>query len=157
MNKSTIQIPKLYQELEVSLTSGQWKSADAQTRQIMHYIVGVYHNNYLHESDLAAFPCEELLWLDWLWLQHSDRRFGFSIQRQIWRQVGGDAEDANYETWLRFGKAVGWRNDTWLRPEQINYTSHACAGHLPIDWLEEWELGDICVTLFARLDCCKNS
>lgn len=157
MNKSTIQIPKLYQELQRSLDAGQWKSADAQTRQIMHYIAAVSQNSYLHERELAEFPCEELLWLDWLWREYSKNQFGFRIQRQIWQQVGGDAEDANYETWLRFGKAVGWREPSWLKPEEINYTSYARTGHLPIDWLEEWELGDICVTLFARLDCCKNS
>ena len=55
------------------------------------------------------------------------------MQKRIWESVGG-TPDADYETYKRFGDRVGWYvNSQWLDGDNLNFTSQAPEGHLPID------------------------
>ncbi|MFM6006400.1 MAG: GUN4 domain-containing protein, partial [Sphaerospermopsis kisseleviana] len=68
------------------------------------------------------------------WVKYSEGRFGFSVQKEIYQEVGGTRE-YNKEIWENFGDRVGWRKDYWLMYNQLNFTTDAYkdakAGHLP--------------------------
>lgn len=118
-----------YQRLECLLKAGNWREADKLTAEIIlkpllqeveEYLISVYINDYI-----KAFPGEDLRHINNLWLEHSKGRFGFSVQRDVWRKVDGDYE--------AFGDHVGWRDDDdWILYSDITYTQKAPSGHLPI-------------------------
>lgn len=95
------------------LEKNEWEEADSCTKSL------------IREGDLKT--------IDELWTKYSDGRFGFSIQSQIWKELGGkelggtydnyrftgvesgdDAPDSHYDlrsTYESFASRVGW-NDT---------------------------------------------
>lgn len=141
-----------YQPLQNLLAAARWQEADEQTRRLMLQTMGLSANQYLSEAEFREFPDTVLRTLDRLWRQFSSDRFGFSRQNQIWRQIGGWEPDANYDTWLHFGTQVGWRQGYWLSPSDLAFGLHAPEGHLPATWTAEFELGEIAVSLFEKID-----
>lgn len=141
-----------YSRLQECLAAAQWQDADEETRRLMLQAVGLPENSYLTEVESIEFPYPVLVILDRLWREHSGDRFGFSRQSQIWRQIGGWETDANYDTWLNFGKRVGWLQGCWLSPWDLTFGLDAPVGHLPGAWTTEFELGEIAVSLFDRIE-----
>jgi hypothetical protein len=159
--------------LEQLLQAGQWQQADRYTWQMMLTIalqleqeylaqaivrrnllmvVGATPRAYLTEADLIMFPCAELSKINQLWCQYSDSQFGFSAQRQIWQQSGGD--------YLSVGDRLGWRiNGIWQEYEQLVFDHTAPPGHLP--WwgtlvFDNWWLGGFWMKAIAnRLIVCN--
>lgn len=105
------------QQLEEYLKNQQWKEADQETYRLMITTVGKEEGQWFDREELLNFPCEELLTIDRLWVQYSQGRFGFSVQKQIYVECGA-TPDGNYpgdEIWEKFGDRVGWRKDgDWL-------------------------------------------
>lgn len=123
--------PTLAAKIAVLLASGRWKEADEETLNIMLQVAGREKEGWLDVSSIEEFPCEDLRAIDQLWLQSSDGRFGFSVQKQIWKSVGGNfnADDQIYEA---FSGSVGWRvNKNWLQVDDLTFNSSAPNGHLP--------------------------
>jgi hypothetical protein len=118
-----------YQRLEYLLKAGNWREADKVTAEIIlkpllqevaEALICLYIDDYI-----KSFPGEDLRYINNLWLEHSKGHFGFSVQRDIWREVDGDYE--------AFGDRVGWRDDgDWILYSDITYTRKAPSGHLPI-------------------------
>lgn len=110
-------------------------------------------------AEIQKFPCEDLKTIDQLWVKYSKGRFGFSIQKQIWQEVGGKP-NADDLIWCSFGERVGWRvKGDWLWSDNLTFTLNAPKGHLPgfgvkkgwwLSWsvLGGWEL-------FSRIEACK--
>ncbi|MBE9114123.1 GUN4 domain-containing protein, partial [Nodosilinea sp. LEGE 07298] len=122
-----------YQQLEQYLQNGQWKEADEETYRLMITTVGKEEGQYFEAEELLNFPCEELLTIDGLWVQYSQGKFGFSVQKEIYlsKEVGGVA-DGRYdkEALERFGDRVAWRvEDKWTF--RMKYDTSAPKGHLP--------------------------
>jgi eukaryotic-like serine/threonine-protein kinase len=140
-----------YTQLQNLLATGRWQDADEETRLLILQAGELPNDADITEQTFLKFPLPVLSVLDQLWRQHSGDRFGFSVQSQIWRQIGGWDPDANYDTWLHFGKRVGWLQGCWLSPHALTFNLHAPVGHLPALWTEEFELGEIAVSLFARI------
>jgi GUN4-like len=138
--------------LQNLLAAAQWQEADEETRLLMLQVVGFPKDRYLTEREFLEFPHQSLSVLDRLWREHSGDRFGFSIQTQIWRQIGGWNPDANYDTWLDFGQRVGWLQGCWLSFSELAFDLQAPVGHLPAAWTEELELGEIAVSLFSQIE-----
>lgn len=113
------------------LASGRWKEADEETLKILLQVVDREKEGWLDVASIEKLPCEDLRAIDQLWLQSSDGRFGFSVQKQIWKSVGGNfnASDQIYEA---FSDRVGWRvNNIWQQVDHLNFNSSAPDGHLP--------------------------
>ncbi|PSR15640.1 NTPase (NACHT family) [filamentous cyanobacterium CCP3] len=148
--KQTVAISR-YQQLEQYLKNGQWKEADKETYRLMITTVGKEEGQYFEPDELLNFPCEELLAIDGLWVKHSQGKFGFSVQKEIYlsKEVGGIA-DGRYdeEVFKRFGNRVGWRENSSLK-FRIKYGDYAPKGHLPLGW-SGW-VG----YLFSRIEICK--
>lgn len=138
--------------LQNLLAAARWQDADVETRHLMVRAIDLPEEAYFTEREFLQFPDRELSILDLLWRHHSGDRFGFSIQNQIWRQIGGWHREANYDTWLQFGRQVGWLRGCWLSPAELTFDLNAPAGHLPAAWTEEFELGEIALSLWARME-----
>jgi len=95
---------------------------------------------YLSIENIENFPCEDLRIINDLWLQYSDGRFGFTVQRDIWLACGGKVgKSENYEqesVMTKFLEKVRWyKRDNRNRLNGIYITyelrDDTPIGHLP--------------------------
>ncbi|MBD2001733.1 MULTISPECIES: GUN4 domain-containing protein [Cyanophyceae] len=119
-----------YAHLDKLLQQGLWKKADQHTFQKMLEVSRREREKWLSVQDIKNFPCKDLGTLDQLWEVRSQGRFGFSIQRQLWIDLGGGAYSAAAAA--KFGDYVGWRqHGRWLPYAQLMFQTDAPIGHLP--------------------------
>jgi GUN4-like len=110
-----------------------WKGADYETYLVMIQAVGKKENDYFTSNELLNFPCTDLRTIDRLWVKYSNGRFGFSVQKQIYLEVGGKP-DGNFDevTLNKLGDRVGWKVDNnWIRYSGVTFSTSAPVGHLP--------------------------
>ncbi|MBW4493084.1 MAG: GUN4 domain-containing protein [Oscillatoria princeps RMCB-10] len=113
-----------YSKLRDSLATGNWEDADMETASLMLQVAGREKEGRLDLEDVKKFPCRDLRTIDSLWVEYSKGRFGFSVQKRIWKQV-----EKNYE---EFGDLVGWRRaSTWLPYSELSFNAAAPEGHFP--------------------------
>ena len=126
-----------YTKLSDLLFAKKWEEADLETTELML--------NYGRSSDGSLdidcwrdFPPEELRMIDQLWLKYSQNRFGFSVQKRIWVELGGKfAGSGNYDEKnidIIMDK-LGWKNweggdSPGLLPKRT-FDINAPLGHLP--------------------------
>ncbi len=150
------QLPDHYQKLVNYLSSGSWKEADQETDKLMLKAVGpaAEQRGYLKLEEIRNFPCQELLLIDGLWVKFSGGKFGFSVQKQIWVELGGkldfgedeqSARAASYKFSDHNGRSVTWNYSN----ETLN---GAPAGHLPC--FKGWGVGEFVsgVSLLSHQD-----
>lgn len=105
-----------YDELENLLANQKWQEANEKTEKLMVYIVNPefqYYPSYLKIEDIKNLSCENLNKINSLWLKYSHENFGFSVQKNIWLDLGNKLniteKDQNDEKAnIIFGAAVGW-------------------------------------------------
>ncbi len=117
-----------YTRLRDLLEAGKWKEANTETTRAMR------------QEDIDNFPCEDLRIIDQLWLDYSDGKFGFSVQKDIYQNLGRTSE-YNTDVWISFGERVGWRKGRkWLSYTELTYNLNAPRGQLPARTMEVyWE------------------
>lgn len=125
-----------YQPLSDALREQDFKRADEITLYSMREVMGIEPPSAWSQQrreDLARFPCEDLEIINQLWLNHSDGKFGFSVQREIYQRLGGSRETyGNQFIYNSFGEQVGWRaNGQWLGYNNLTFSSEAVSGHFP--------------------------
>lgn len=121
-----------YSYLDQLLQQGLWKEADQETLQKMLLVSNRQREKWLSVDHINNFPCKDLGTLDQLWEVRSQGRFGFSVQRMIWREVGGKSGHYHTKIAETFGEQVGWRQGkTWRTYDQLTFKSEAPVGHLP--------------------------
>ncbi|MEC4819688.1 MAG: GUN4 domain-containing protein [Scytonema sp. PMC 1069.18] len=123
-----------YTRLRDFLKAGQWKEADYETYLVMLQVVGREKGDWISDEELLSFPCTDLRTIDHLWVKYSNGRFGFSVQKQIYLDVGGIPDGKYYEeAWKKFGDRVGWRvKESWIFGySDATYDTTAPVGHLP--------------------------
>ncbi len=123
-----------YTNLRDLLAAQKWKEADQETARVMCQAASRQEEGWLRIEDIDNFPCEDLRTINQLWLHYSDGKFGFSVQKEIYENLGGTRE-YNEEVWRFFGDGVGWRSGrgSWLREDELIYKKSAPRGHLPYD------------------------
>jgi len=116
-----------YQPLQEALTAGDFELADNITNELIVRVAsrGSDRSN-LRIGDVQNFPCEDLGFINQLWLDSSNGKFGFSVQQQIYQGLGGTPGEFDADIWQSFGDEVGWRPFSY----QIEPTN-APEGHLP--------------------------
>lgn len=115
-----------YCKLRDLLAAGKWSEADQETTAVMLKAART-QEDWLDIEDIENFPCADLRTINQLWIKYSKGLFGFSVQKQIWQELGAKV---NYETNCRLGDHIGWRaNGIWGNPFGIwvDYGS----GHFP--------------------------
>ena len=131
-----VQLPNRYRALLNYLANGRWREADEETAKVMLEVAGKKEQGYLDEEDIEKFPCEDLRILDQLWKKFSGSLFGFSVQKEIYRSLGG-TKKYDKQSWTAFCERVGWKTgETWVSyPQDLNFSLEAPKGHLPFDIL----------------------
>ncbi|MDJ0677106.1 MAG: GUN4 domain-containing protein [Calothrix sp. MO_167.B42] len=117
-----------YTQLRDLLKAGEWKEADEETLAVMLKVAGRKEEGWLDINSIKNFPCTDLHTIDQLWVQYSDGRFGFSVQKRIYNNVKKDYE--------QFSDRIGWRvKGKWIAYRGVTYNTTAPLGHLPhLQW-----------------------
>jgi serine/threonine-protein kinase len=120
-----------YTKLRDLLVAKNWKEADLETEKRMREVAGKESQGYLNIKDMENFPCQDLGTIDILWVKYSYGKFGFSVQKQIYQDLGG-TKDYDKKVWESFGDKVGWRKGgSWLSYSDLNFEDNHYMGHLP--------------------------
>ncbi len=124
----------LYAPLRELLQAGRFQEADQETARVLFECIQTTLEEVTPE-EIETFPITPLRILDRLWCTHSDNRFGFSVQLQIYRELGGSLETLiaqNVELYLGFCDRVGWRkNGSFVEPEDQDLSESSAQGSLP--------------------------
>ncbi|MGD1807953.1 GUN4 domain-containing protein [Dapis sp. BLCC M126] len=168
-----------YIRLRDLLAEGEWREADLETTAIMLKISGRESKGWLRTQDIINFPCHDLLKIDNLWVRYSNGKFGFSIQKEIWKSCGA-TKDNNYQindlgNYYYCGDKLGWKNQHQLLTyDELRFDINAPKGHLPggvLNWLwfsfyltkSNFESGfvkkvwwDIIPAIAMKLDVCQS-
>jgi len=126
--------PAIFQNLEALLKAGKWREADLETLNLMLKLTKREQEGWLKIEDVKNFPRQELRKMDQLWVKYSNGKFGFSVQKQIWLELGGKLDgEYDRDTFRKLGDRVGWRkNGEWLSYDSYTFSStNALPGHLP--------------------------
>jgi len=86
---------------------------------------------------IKQFPCDDLRILDQLWVQFSGGRFGFSVQRNIYVEVGGNLDERyDQKAFDKFSERVKWsEGGKGLGYNKLTFGLMGAQGHLPAFWL----------------------
>ncbi|MEH2200757.1 GUN4 domain-containing protein [Nostoc sp.] len=154
-----------YQKLDELLQARNWKEADLETAKIIYIIshkelpetslYRIYLTDYFSSEHIKVLPRKDLNNINKLWLKYSNGRFGFSVQKRIWKRLGGGS-DTTYnseEIQEKFGDEVGWRKEgDWVYYSDIHYSRTAPSGHLPICLMLNSEKSERCDIDFEILE-----
>ena len=119
-----------YTALENLLSSYQFKEADEETLRILLSLVGREKQYWFDLEDIKNIPCKDLHKINQLWVNYSNGKFGFSIQKQIWIELGGKIGIFDVAIADIFIKQVGW-GEKYKRYKNITYKISASYGHIP--------------------------
>ncbi|XZN97293.1 MAG: GUN4 domain-containing protein [Microcoleus sp.] len=121
-----------YINLRNLLAAKKWQEADEETARVMLKVAGREKEGWLDTESIDNFPCEDLRTIDQLWVKYSNGRFGFSVQKRIYKSLGG-TRDYDKKVWFAFGEKVGWRkNNKWLYYKDLTFSEKAPEAHLPV-------------------------
>jgi hypothetical protein len=114
-----------YTNLVAFLNAQKYEAADRETLSLMLRAAGAEQRGYFELADLETLCDDVLETLDRLWLQASEGRFGFSVQRRLYWDTEGE--------YSQLGTRVGWvTGGKWFDEESIRYHADAPEGHLPL-------------------------
>ncbi|KAM3108618.1 GUN4 domain-containing protein [Phormidesmis sp. 146-33] len=121
-----------YKPLRDMLKAGKWQEADRETLRVMCVAMERQTEGWLREKDVQQFPRQDLRTIDQLWVEYSEGKFGFSVQKQIWQECG---KPTTYNgNWEKFGDLVGWRvKKQWITylEDGVTFNTSTPKGHLP--------------------------
>uniref|UniRef100_A0A6N2MPS3 GUN4-like domain-containing protein n=1 Tax=Salix viminalis TaxID=40686 RepID=A0A6N2MPS3_SALVM len=115
--------------LQQHLSNQNFREADEETRRLLIVLAGeaAQKRGYVFFSEVQFISEQDLRDIDGLWRKHSSNKFGYSVQRRIWRQkVGKD--------FTKLFIKIGWMKKLDTEVEQHNYRS------FPGEFI--WELDD---------------
>lgn len=128
-----------YTKLEQLLAAGKWKEADEETYNKMLEVGGKrqesqFRGELIGIKDIRNFSCPDWRAMDRLWVKYSKGRFGFSVQKRIYQNLGGTKE-FNGQVFVAYYEAIGWKQkrekDNLLLYSQLTFNMNAPSGHLP--------------------------
>lgn len=101
--------------LEQHLASQDFRQADEETRRLLIVLAGeaAVKRGYVFFSEVQFISELDLRAMDELWLQHSDGRYGYSVQKRIWEKSRRD--------FTKFFVKVGWMKKLDTEVEQYSY------------------------------------
>ncbi|GET39919.1 GUN4 domain-containing protein [Microseira wollei] len=118
-----------YAKLRNLLIAGNWKEADNETYQLILRVLGREQEGWCRQEDISKLPCSVVRKIDQFWVEHSNDKFGFRVQQQIWRNIRGQADKFDV---YKLAERIGWRrNNKWLKYDEFTFSLDAKEGHLP--------------------------
>lgn len=117
-----------YHPLQILLAKQDFQAADQLTLQKLCELAGetAVQRKWIYFTEVDKFPAIDLQTIDALWQTHSQGRFGFSVQRDLWLSVG--------KNWDKLWAKIGWKDGiNWTRyPQGFTWDLTAPKGHLPL-------------------------
>jgi hypothetical protein len=117
-----------YLPLQRLLAEQKFQAADQLTLQKLCELAGTaaVQRKWVYFSEVEQFAIADLHTLNALWLVHSQGKFGFSVQRELWLGVG--------KNWEKLWSKIGWKTgNAWTRyPQEFTWDLTAPPGHLPL-------------------------
>eukprot|EP00793_Prasinoderma_coloniale_P001179 PRCOL_00006170-RA len=119
-----------YSLLQKELKAGNWELADNEHRRLLCELAGeeAAERKWVYFTEIAAIPEKDMKMLDTLWLTYSKGRYGFSVQRKVWK--------ACKCRWADFFKKIDWvqgENMAYRKwPEEFKWEADSAEGHLPL-------------------------
>jgi hypothetical protein len=117
-----------YTLLQKLLAQQDFQAADRLTLQKLCELAGsaAMQRKWLYFTEVENFTSTDLQTVNQLWLIHSEGKFGFSVQREIWLAVG--------KNWEKLWSKIGWKSgNNWTRyPDEFTWNLNAPRGHLPL-------------------------
>jgi hypothetical protein len=117
-----------YTSLQQLLVKQDFLSADRLTLEKLCELAGAaaVQRKWLYFSEVENFPITDLQTINTLWLIHSQGKFGFSVQRELWLSLG--------QNWEKLWQKIGWKTkNNWTRyPHEFTWDLSAPKGHLPL-------------------------
>ncbi|WP_017651917.1 GUN4 domain-containing protein [Fortiea contorta] len=139
-----------YNPLQQLLAIQDFQAADRLTIQKMCELAGpmALQRKWLYFTEVDNFSAIDLQTINTLWLVHSEGKFGFSVQREIWLSLG--------KNWDNFWSKIGWKNgNNWTRyPHEFTWDLSAPRGHLPLS--NQLRGVRVIASLFAHSAWSKN-
>ncbi len=137
-----------YTKLRDLLARKKWKDADQQTWDVLCQALGQPPGYYLKNGDIEKLPCNDLWVIDKLWMKYSSGRFGFSVQKAIYEDVGQD--------YPSFCDRVGWPlHNPLVLDSVLKFNLRAPLGHLPSRrWIGGYSWWRHASALAAKLEQC---
>ncbi|MEM1256766.1 MAG: GUN4 domain-containing protein [Cyanobacteria bacterium P01_H01_bin.21] len=129
-------LPQEYKTLITHLSSGYWSQADKETDKLLWELMGHTPAGWIRSDQLEKFPWEHLSMIDQLWTKFSGGKFGFSVQRKIYSELGGkpDGKYPGHSIWHAFCLRTGWMHeDKYISLDDMDFSLlSARQGHLPV-------------------------
>ncbi len=124
-----------YVPLATLLATGNFEEADQFTRDNLIRIAGpdAQKRNFVYWTEVLNIPSTDLATMERLWLEFSDGKFGYTVQKRVW-----DIEQGNFDNFIR---RIGWtkiengveRKLKWFGKSEFIYdVNKAVKGHLPL-------------------------
>jgi hypothetical protein len=117
-----------YSLLQQLLAKQDFQEADQLTLEKLCELAGetALKRKWLYFTQVESLPAADLQTINLLWVLHSEGKFGFSVQREIWFAVG--------KNWDKFWPQIGWKKgNNWTRyPKEFIWDLSAPRGHLPL-------------------------
>ena len=133
--KDELPTENFYSQLKDYLHQKDWRKADEETTWLF-YVVMVKLEYEDWDELCLNFPSEILNEIDQLWVNHSKGKFGFSIQKRIWKSLVGQANTYLEEKWINFGKQVEWYGEKdWKDYNSLSFSIKSVDGNLPARWI----------------------
>jgi hypothetical protein len=117
-----------YTTLQQLLVTKDFLSADRLTLEKLCELAGsaAVQRKWLYFSEVENFPIADLQTINTLWFIHSQGKFGFSVQRELWLSLS--------KNWEKLWHKIGWKTgNNWTRyPNEFTWDLSAPIGHLPL-------------------------
>ncbi len=117
-----------YTTLQKLLARREFQAADKLTAEKLCELAGTdaIQRKWIYFTEVERLPQLDLHTIDSLWKLHSEGKFGFSIQRDMWLGMG--------KNWDKLWVKIGWKNgNNWTRyPGSFTWDLTAPQGHLPL-------------------------
>ncbi len=117
-----------YLPLQQRLALADFLAADRLTLEKLCELAGsaAIQRKWLYFSEVENFPITDLQTINTLWYIHSQGKFGFSVQRELWLSLG--------KNWEKLWPKIGWKaGNNWTRyPNEFTWDLSAPRGHLPL-------------------------
>jgi GUN4-like/ARM-like repeat domain, GUN4-N terminal len=117
-----------YTQLQKLLAQQDFQAADKLTTEKLCELAGAdaVARKWIYFTEVEQLPTIDLHTIDALWRLHSEDKFGFSVQREMW--VGMN------KNWDKLWVKIGWKQgNNWTRyPGSFTWDLTAPKGHLPL-------------------------
>jgi GUN4-like/ARM-like repeat domain, GUN4-N terminal len=117
-----------YTQLQQLLAHQNFEAADKLTTEKLCELAGAdaIKRKWIYFTEVEQLPTIDLHTIDLLWLLHSEGKFGFSVQREMWLGMN--------KNWDKLWPKIGWKDgNNWTRyPGSFTWNLTAPRGHLPL-------------------------